>query len=494
MKLKIKDMNMETGGPLVAMLNVKDALLMDLHSGDRIKIQQGKKLETVLLNITSSKSIPKNTLGLFEEVFKTAKFKPGSKVKITPTRKPLSIEFIRKKLEGHRLSREEIHQIVWDIVNNKLDSTELAFFVAAAYARSLGRQETIWLTQEMTSHGDILKINKYPIMDKHCVGGVAGNRTTMIVVPIIAAAGLTIPKTSSRSITSPAGTADTMEVLANVCLDLKQVKKTIKKTKGVIIWGGALNLAPADDKIIHVEKTLSIDAKSQLLASIIAKKASVSATHLLIDIPCGPGSKIPTTKKANILKKDFIEITRHLGMKTQVVLTDGTQPIGHGIGPALEAKDVLYVLLNDKKAPNDLKKKSIMLAGKMLEMAKVTKNGQKMARELIDSGEAYKKMIEIIKAQGALITNPEKIKVGKFTFDQKATKSGKITSISNDAISKIARVAGAPRDKGAGIYLYHHKNDKVKRNDIIYTIYAERKHLLKFAKEIAKAEHGISIK
>ena len=357
MKLKIKKLNMETGGPLVAMLNEKDALQFDLHSSDRIKIRQGRKLETVLLNITSSKLIPKNTIGLFEEVFKAMKFDPRVKVTITPARKPLSIEFIKKKLEGHRLTREEIHQIVWDIVHSKLDTTELAFFVAAAYSRSLDRQETIWLTQEMTAHGDILKPNAYPVMDKHCVGGVAGNRTTMIVVPIIAAAGLTIPKTSSRSITSPAGTADTMEVLANVCINLKKVTKTIKKTKGVIIWGGALNLAPADDKIIHVEKPLSIDAKSQLLASVIAKKASVSATHLLIDIPFGPGSKIPTARKANILKKDFMEITRTLGMKTHVMLTDGTQPIGHGIGPALEAKDVLYVLTNHEKAPNDLKRK-----------------------------------------------------------------------------------------------------------------------------------------
>ena len=485
---------METGGPLVAMLNEKDALQFDLHSSDRIKIRQGRKLETVLLNITSSKLIPNNTIGLFEEVFKAMKFDPRVKVTITPARKPLSIEFIKKKLEGHRLTRQEIHQIVWDIVHNKLDTTELAFFVAAAYARSLDRQETIWLTEEMTAHGDILKPRAYPIMDKHCVGGVAGNRTTMIVVPIIAAAGLTIPKTSSRSITSPAGTADTMEVLANVCLNLKRVKKTISKTKGVIIWGGSLNLAPADDKIIHVEKPLSIDAKSQLLASVIAKKASVSATHLLIDIPYGPGSKIPTARKANILKKDFMEITRTLGMKTHVMLTDGTQPIGHGIGPALEAKDVLHVLTNNPKAPNDLKRKSIKLAGKMLEMAKVTKNGQQMAKELLTSGKAHKKMIEIIKAQGARITNPDNIKLAQFSFDQKATKSGKIASISNDAISKIARVAGAPRDIAAGVYLYHHKNDKVKRNDIIYTIYAESKHRLKFAKEVAKAQHGITIK
>jgi putative thymidine phosphorylase len=357
-------------------------------------------------------------------------------------------------------------------------------------------EETVWLTKAMTNEGEILKINRYPIMDKHCVGGVAGNRTTMVVVPIVAAAGLVIPKTSSRSITSPAGTADTVEVLTNVCVDIRKMKKIVEKTKGCMVWGGSLNLSPADDKIIKVERPLSIDAESQLLASVMSKKASVSATHLLVDIPIGHGSKITHKEEAFKLKKDFEEISKSLGIKVKVVLTDGTQPIGNGIGPSLEARDVLYVLLRDKKRPLDLEKKSLTMAGILLEMGGKAKKGQgyKRAQEILDSGIAYKKIVEIIKAQGGFEISPEKIKIGKFKFDFAAEKKGMIKSINNNSISKIARVAGAPDDKGAGIYLYKHVGDYVKKDEKIFTVYAHNRIKLDFAKKTLEKIDGVIIK
>ena len=215
--------------------------------------------------------------------------------------------------------------------------------------------ESVSLTKAMINTGEILKLNKYPVMDMHCIGGVAGNRTTMIIVPIVASAGLTIPKTSSRSITSPAGTADTMEVLSNVSFSIKEIKKVIRKTNACLVWGGSVNLAPADDKIIRIEHPVSLDPEGQLLASILAKKRSASATHLLIDIPIGKGSKIENRKKALHLKRLFESISKKLGIKIKVIITDGSQPVGNGIGPGLEARDVLWVLKNDSKQPLDLK-------------------------------------------------------------------------------------------------------------------------------------------
>src|SRR3989344_4166520 len=244
MKLKIKDMDIATGGPLVAVLNIKDAMKFDIHHLDRIKIKEGK-------------------IGMYKEVIASLKLKNNDKVSIMLARKPLSIEFIRKKLDGKALNKKEIDQIVWDIVHNKLSESELTFFVAACYTNLMSIDETIMLTKAMASHGDTLKLDRYPVIDKHSIGGIPGNRTTMVLVPIIAAAGLTMPKTSSRSITSPAGTADTMEVLAKVSFPINKMKQIIMKTNGCIVWGGSLNLAPADDKIINVEKTLEIDAESQ---------------------------------------------------------------------------------------------------------------------------------------------------------------------------------------------------------------------------------------
>jgi len=483
MKLKVKDMDISSGGSLIVVLNGEDAKKMDLHPRDRVKIIKKGKIETVLLNIgESEKAVRRGKIGVYEEVLKSLKVKEGDIVNILPARKPLSIEHIKRKLDGFKLGKKEIDQIVGDIVHNKLSGVELTYFVSACYANELDPRETALLTKAMTSYGDILKLKRYPIMDKHCVGGVAGNRTTMLIVPILAAAGVSIPKTSSRSITSPAGTADTMEVLSNVSLPLKKMKRVVEKSNGCIIWGGSLNLAPADDKIIRVERPLSIDAKSQLLASVMAKKASVSATHLLVDIPAGKGAKLPNRKKALELKKEFIILAKKIGIKVKVIITDGKEPVGNGIGPALESRDVLWILERDERRPLDLERKSLKMAGIMLEMAGKTSNGSKLAKEILESGQAYNKMVEIIKLQGKKIVEAFQIKLGKVKYDVFSKKRGEVKEISNRAISKIARVAGAPDFKGAGLYLYKHVGDRVKKREKLFTVYCHDKAKLEFVR------------
>ena len=362
MKLKVKDIDIGTGGPLVAIINVNDALKIDLHNMDRIKIRRCGRVETAAVDIAENeKLISPGCIGVFEEVLKSLNLKDGDEVGISPAKKPLSLEFIKKKLDGHTLSKKEINQIVWDIVHNKLSDIELTYFVAACYNNALSINETILLTKAIAMHGDILRLDRYPIIDKHCIGGLSGNRTTMIIVPIVAAAGFTIPKTSSRSITSPAGTADTMEVLAHVSFGIKKMKRIVEKTNACIVWGGALNLAPADDRIIRVERPLSIDAESQLLASIIAKKESVSSTHIIIDIPVGKSAKVKSRNEAVALKRKFEEIGKRLKKKIRVLITDGSEPIGNGIGPCLEARDILKVLRRENDRPVDLEKKSVNL-------------------------------------------------------------------------------------------------------------------------------------
>ena len=494
MKLKVKDMNIATGGPLVVILNENDAINLDIHHMDRIKVKKEKKIETVVVNIaTSATTIPEGSIGIYEEVIKSLKLKNKDKVNIKIANKPLSIEFIKKKLDGKSLNKKEIDQIVWDIVNNKLSDSELTFFVAACYTNLMSINETLMLTRAMAKHGNFLKLNKYPIIDKHSIGGIPGNRTTMVIVPIIAAAGLTIPKTSSRSITSPAGTADTMEVLAKVSFPIKRMKQIITKTYGCIVWGGSLNLAPADDKIINVEKTLEIDAESQLLASIMAKKYSVSSTHILIDIPVGIGTKVQNKAEALRLKKDFEKIGKKLKKHVKILITDGSQPIGNGIGPALEARDVLWVLTRDKKRPPDLEKKCVNMVYEIFKMIGI-KEGKKKALEILDSGLAYNKMKEIIKAQQGNIFDPKHIKIGKFKYDVKTNKSGIVIKIDNKMISRIARIAGAPLNKSAGIYLHKHVGNKVKRGNTLFTIYSESRQKLSFAKEVLKNVKVFNIK
>ena len=486
MKLRVKDIDIASGGPLIAVVNYKDAALLDLHVMDRIKIKKGGKTETVVVDIAQSKKVvPQGRLGVFEEVIKSLKLKSSDKVDISIARKPLSVDYIKKKLDGQKLSEKEIDQIVWDIVHNKLSAVELTYFVAACYTNVMSTEETILLTKAMVKHGDVLKLDKYPVIDKHSIGGIPGNRTTLVIVPVIAAAGYLIPKTSSRSITSPAGTADTMEVLSNVTFPIKKMKEIVLKTNGCIVWGGALNLAPADDKIISVERPLEIDAESQLLASIMAKKHSVSSTHILIDVPIGKDAKVKNKIAALRLKREFNKIGKRLKKHIKVLITDGTQPVGNGIGPALEARDVLWLLARDPRRPLDLEKKCLMMCANIFRMVRV-KDGYRKALQILNSGKAYNKMMEIIKAQGGKEIAAEDIKIGKYAYDVLSTKSGRVADIDNIFVSRVARIAGAPTDKGAGIYLYKHVGDKVKKGEKLYTIYAENERELKYARDVAK--------
>lgn len=498
MKLKVKRIDIQTGGTLVVVVNKTDAEKFDIHPMDRLNICRTNKCsERVFADITAdSGHVSPGFIGIMKEVADSLRVKSNELLEVAPAPKPASIDYIKKKLDGERLKKKEIEQIVSDIVYNRLNDIELTYFVSACYSKSLSSAETVYLTRAMSSFGDIFRIKRYPIMDKHCVGGVAGNRTTMLIVPIVAAAGLTIPKTSSRSITSPAGTADTMECLANVSIGIKEMKRIVRKTNGCIIWGGGLNLAPADDKIIRVEKPLGIDAKSQLLASIMAKKLSVSSTHLLIDIPVGKGSKVGNMRYANRLRKDFQTLSSRLGIKAKVIITDGVQPVGNGIGPMLEARDVLWILKNDYRAPYDFKEKSLRMAGLMLEMGKKAQNGKgkRLATRVLESGMAYEKFKEIVKEQGGKVINPEDLLLAEKKYEVMSKKQGIIRQIDNTSVSKIARIAGAPQDEKAGIYLHKKVGNFVKKGSVIFTIYSHNKTKLQYAIKTWEQIGGIIIR
>ncbi len=494
--LKAKCLSISTGGPLVALVNISDAKTLNLHDGDRVLLK-GNNKEVISIIDTTSDFIPKGTIGLFYETSKALNVKSGRKIYLSVTQKPESLMFIREKLHGKKLTYEKIKRIVDDISLNKLSDIEITYFVSACYPNKLSLDETVALANAMVDSGDRIKFDDYPIMDVHCVGGVAGNRTTMLIVPIIAAYGLKIPKTSSRAITSPSGTADTMEVLSEVTFSTTQLKKIVGKTNGCIAWGGSMSLAPADDKIIRVESPLSIDSEGQMLASILAKKKSVASTHVLIDIPVGRGSKINNINYALRLRKKFLFIGSKMNMKIKVLITDGTQPIGNGIGAALEARDILWSLERDERAPKDLELKSLMMSAHMLSMAKKLRfrRAFQTVKKILDSGSAHEKMLEIIKAQGLKVNKSSAVKVGKYSFDIYSKKSGKVRFINNQTISKIARAAGAPLDKGAGLYLYKHKKDFVRKKEVIYTIYSENKQKLDYAAKLAEQdEFGYEIR
>lgn len=481
MELIVKDMDIATGDVQVVILNEHNAVEMDLHHMDRLVIKKNGKKTVAILDIAESKkAVPPGHIGFFEETLDALGAKEGDRVRIEVADKPESISHIRKKLDGKHLNSKEISDIVRDIVENNLTDVELTSFVIATYTRGMSMKEVVDLTNAMAATGQQLKFDHKNVVDLHSIGGVPGNRITMIIVPILVAAGCTVPKTSSRAITSPSGTADTMEVLCPVSLTIPKLKKIAKDVGGFIIWGGSVNLAPADDRIIHVEHPLSIDAEGQMLASIMAKKASVGATHLLMEIPIGPGTKVRDKRHARHLRKHFSELGHMLGIKVKTVITEGHHPIGNGIGPVLEAKDVLWALKCADCAPQDLVEKSLRMAGILLEFVGKAKNGAgiKMAERLLRTGAAYGAMTRIVEAQGGKMPDPDKLEVARETHTFRAHRRGKIDCIENTSISKIARLAGAPKDPDAGIFLHKHCGDKVQKGEPILTIYARSRHKL----------------
>ena len=301
-----------------------------------------------------------------------------------------------------------------------------------------------------------------------------------------------MPKTSSRAITSAAGTADVIETIAKVEFSPKELRKIMSKVGAFMVWGGALGMVPADAKIIRIEKSLKIDPEAQLLASILSKKIAAGSKYILVDIPYGKNAKF-SKQKALKLKKKFEKLGGYFRKKIKVVLTEGKQPIGNGVGPVLELIDVINILNPTKKGPKDLEDKSLFLAGQLLELTKKSKKGkgEDLARQILYSGKALEKFNQIIKAQGG---NSKKLNLGKFKKEIFAKNSGKIREIHNKKINFLARVAGCPLDKGSGLYLHVHLNDKVKKGEKILTIYSESKPRLNGALNEYKKIKPIKIK
>jgi thymidine phosphorylase len=344
----------------------------------------------------------------------------------------------------------------------------------------------------MVETGERLGWDEPLVVDKHCIGGIPGNRTSMLIVPIVAAHGMLIPKTSSRAITSPAGTADTMEVLAEVELAPDRLHQIVRKERGCVAWGGTANLAPVDDVLISVERPLGIDSHGQLVASILAKKMAAGSTHLLIDIPVGPTAKVRHMREALALRKLFEFVGDRVGLQLQVIITDGHQPVGRGIGPVLEVRDVIQVLENHPDAPFDLRQKALRLAGRVIEFDPDVRGGQgyAIARDILDSGRALAKMEAIIKAQGRRRAKREP---GKLVDVVKAAKRGVVTAIDNFRLARIARLAGAPMDKGAGVDLLCKVGDKVAKGQALYRIHADFPADFQFACIMAEQDSGYRI-
>ncbi len=459
----------------------------------KVKIcADGRHILAVLNVVDDDSIVTPGDLGLSEEAFAKLGLSEGHLVSIEHAEPPASMNAVRRKIAGERLSQQDFNHIINDITDKRYSKTEISAFLVASGQTDMDRDEVFYLTRAMLEAGKHLDWHESLVADKHCIGGIPGNRTSMLVVPIVAAHGMLIPKTSSRAITSPAGTADTMEVMANVELDIKKLHDIVRKHRACLAWGGTAELSPADDIMIAVERPLGIDSLGQMVASILSKKLSAGSTHLLIDIPVGPTAKVRHMRQAQRLRKLFEFVGDQLAIHLEVVITDGRQPVGSGIGPVLECRDVMQVLQNSPDAPDDLRQKSLRLAGRVLEFDPDVRggNGYAIARDIMDSGRALDMMNTLIKAQGA---QSNKFELGQLTHEVLSPANGVVVDIDNLQIAHIARFAGAPMDKGAGVDLFKKLGDKVKKGEPLYRIHAEFPSDFKFARTLCERDSGYLI-
>jgi len=455
----------------------------------RVRLTRGERSVIATLYQVTGDLISHDEAGLSESAWQRLDLSDGETIAVSHPRPLESLSLVRGKVYGRPLDATALEKIVTDIVAGRYSDIHLASFITACSARPLDHEETVALTRAMTDAGDRLSWDVQPVVDKHCVGGLPGNRTTPIVVAIAAACGLTMPKTSSRAITSPAGTADAMETLAPVDLDIPAMRRVVEREGGCVIWGGAVHLSPADDTLIRIERALDLDSEGQLVASVLSKKIAAGATHLILDLPVGPTAKVRSAEAASTLLQSLTVVAQSFGVMARIVVTDGLQPVGRGIGPALEARDVLAVLQGRPDAPRDLRERAVALAGALLELASAAADGggRTVAAQVLTDGRAWRKFQRICEAQGGMREPPE----ATHRCPVVATRPGRVSEIDNRRLAMVAKLAGAPDDKAAGVEMHVRLGAEVGAGEPLYTVHAEAPGELAYSLEYAALNKDI---
>ncbi len=484
-KLKLVNLGIDTGHEFIVFMHSECFLCKSegFEAQARIVVTLNNDSIIATLNIVHSDTLQECEASLSESAWERLNAHTGDFIHISHLPPIVSMGYVRSKIYGKELKAQEFNAIISDIVAGKYANIHLSSFITACGNNNLNIQEITYLTQAMVITGEQLHWDHPIVIDKHSVGGIPGNRTTPIVVAIVAAAGLIIPKTSSRAITSPAGTVDTIETMTPVKLTVSQIKNVVAREGGCMVWGGALGLSPADDVLIRIERILDLDPMGQMIASVLSKKIAVGATHVLIDIPVGPTAKIRSELDFSKYQSYFSLVGKALGLQVFTLKTHGDQPLGIGIGPALEARDILAVLRNDKDAPTDLKNKAVLIAATLLEFGKKVPLGQGITRatQLLENGSALKKFLAICEAQGGF----KEPSITSLTYDITAKHRGVVTIIDNRNLAQVAKLAGAPRDQAAGIEFFAKLGTTVEKGQILYRIHAESKGALDYSRDYA---------
>lgn len=483
-ELKVVPLDIVTGRNWIVLINIEDGLKYGIRAGDEVSLRWDGRQTEVAVDLTAS-FVKSGEIGILKDILEHYHLSAGETLSLSLAPKPESLKAINKKLNGGRLSEKEITSIVEDTINYKLSDLELAYFIAASFLENnFTGEEAYFQTKAFAETGEMFKFGKV-VADKHSIGGLPGNKITPIIVSIVASYGITIPKTSSRAITSEAGTADALSVISPVGFNRNDIEKIVKETGACLIWGGALKIAPADDRFITVLKHLGTEPLSKMVVSIMAKKVAMGITHLVIDFPIGEGTKIKDMATARKTINLFKYIAKKFKIKLRIVIQDARGPIGKGIGPALGIRDDIAVLNQLPERPLDLEAKATLLAGVLLELTGYARRGQghKLAQKALQNKQALAKFKNIIEAQGGNVPDYEEVNLAPLVFEYRAQDGGQIKQMDNRAVIELARILGAPETLTAGVYLNKSLGDKYKKGETLFTLYAESEARLEMARD-----------
>lgn len=494
---KTKLIDIQDGEELIVLINEQEAWEHGISPLDKVVVRYKDK-EIVLNADLTNKLVKPNEVWLYKDVYTKYKIPADATVSVSFTQtNGKALEALKKAIKGEKLNYKDTYAIMKDIADNRFTDTLITYYSAVGFFKKASDHELYEMAKAMAETGEMLHFDGV-VADKHCMGGVPGNETTMIMIPLLASLGIKMPKTFSKAITSPAATGECVNVLMDISFSKKEIEHLVKTQNSCLVRGGGLDLAPADEKLIKVAYPLSMQSYSRTVVSIMAKKYAMGINHSLIDIPMGPTAKVPDMKTAKRLKKKYEYVGKKLGMKVHVEITDAMQPIGAGIGATLQVREVLRVLQQHELRPMDLQNKAVFLASKIIELVGMAKGKKayEMAYQQLKSGKAWKKMQEIIKAQRGKNPNikSEDLKLAKFKKEVKAEKAGTVKVIDMKLINLTTRALGAPIDDQGGLYLCKKLGDKVKKNDIIYVMYANQQSKIEMALENLKGKKMYEIK
>jgi pyrimidine-nucleoside phosphorylase len=408
-----------------------------------------------------------------------------------------TVELIRKKRNNGNLTKEEILFLINNYTKNKIPDYQFSAFLMAVYFNGMSKEETASLTEAMLYSGKILNLNSIPgiKIDKHSTGGV-GDKTSLIIAPIVAAAGVKVPMISGRGLGHSGGTLDKLEAIPGFRTDLtlSEYKNVLKKV-GAVLIGQTKEIAPAD-KLIYAlrDVTATVESIPLITGSIMSKKLAEGIDGLVLDVKTGNGAFMQKTEDAIALADSLIQTAKAFNKNVIGFVTDMNQPLGNYIGNWLEVFESIQVLRDGKK--NDLTELSLILAGAMIFLGKKSKSideGIEEAIRILKSGKAFEKFVEIVKAQNGktdFIMHPEKYPESKFREVIKATTAGYLSEVNTYELGMAAIDLGAGRktkndriDPKAGIIFNCKIGDTINKSVVLAELFSDSKSGIDRAKK-----------